>query len=48
MIIVAPPRALGVLRKLYSPALRSAIRAEADQDLVKVPVGEMGAKFALC
>lgn len=47
LIMVAPPRALGVLRKLYSPALRGAIRAEVDQDLVKVPVGELEDKFAL-
>jgi protein required for attachment to host cells len=46
LIMVAPPRALGVLRKLYSPALRGAIRAEVDQDLVKVPVGELEDKFA--
>ncbi|TAL80541.1 MAG: host attachment protein [Beijerinckiaceae bacterium] len=47
LIMVAPPRALGVLRKLYSPALRSAIRAEVDQDLVKAPVGELEGKFAV-
>jgi protein required for attachment to host cells len=41
MVIVAPPRALGVLRKAYSPALRQAVRAEVDKDLVKVPVYEI-------
>jgi len=41
IILVAPPRALGVLRKAYSPALRQAVRAEVDKDLVKVPVYEI-------
>jgi protein required for attachment to host cells len=41
VIIVAPPRALGVLRKSYSPRLRQALRAEVDKDLVKMPVHEI-------
>jgi len=41
MIIVAPPRALGILRKAYSPSLRQAVRVEIDKDLVKVPVYEI-------
>ena len=41
IVIVAPPRALGVLRKAYSSALRRAVRAEVDKDLVKVPVYEI-------
>jgi protein required for attachment to host cells len=40
-IIVAPPRALGVLRGAYSPALRDAIRRELDKDYVKLPVYEI-------
>lgn len=47
LIVVAPPRALGALRKTYSPALRAAIRSEVDQDLVKMPVGEIQDKFAI-
>ncbi|MGP8191856.1 MAG: host attachment protein [Methylovirgula sp.] len=47
LIIVAPPRALGVIRKTYSPALRAALVTEIDQDLVKMPVGEMQEKFAV-
>ena len=39
--IVAPPRALGVLRQAYSPRLRDALRAEIDKDLVKMPVHEI-------
>lgn len=47
LVIVAPPRALGAIRKVYSSAVRGAIRAEIDQDLVKVPVGEIEHKFAV-
>jgi protein required for attachment to host cells len=46
LILVAPPRALGAIRKLYSAPLRAAIRAEIDQDLVKVPVAEIQDKFS--
>lgn len=45
--MVAPPRALGAIRKTYSPSLRAAIRAEVDQDLVKMPVAEIQDKFAV-
>ena len=38
---VAPPRALGVLRQAYSPNLRTALRAEIDKDLVRVPVHQI-------
>lgn len=41
VIIVAPPRALGVLRPAYSHNLKSAVRAEIDKDLVKMPVYEI-------
>ena len=41
MIIVAPPRALGVLRPAYSHSLKNAVRAEVDKDLVKMPVHEI-------
>jgi protein required for attachment to host cells len=41
IVMVAPPRALGVLRKAYSSTLRQAVRAEIDKDLVKVPVYEI-------
>jgi protein required for attachment to host cells len=40
-IIVAPPRALGHLRKTYKQGLRSMIRAEVDQDLTKLPTYEI-------
>jgi protein required for attachment to host cells len=41
LIVVAPPRALGVLRRAYSHNLRAALRAEIDKDLVKLPVHEI-------
>jgi protein required for attachment to host cells len=41
LIVVAPPRALGVLRPAYSHALRGAVRAELDKDFVKLPVYEI-------
>ena len=41
VVLVAPPRALGVLRRSYSPRLRGALRAEIDKDLVKKPVHEI-------
>ena len=41
LIVVAPPRALGMIRHAYSHALRGAIRAEIDKDLVKHPVHDI-------
>ncbi|NWG23780.1 MAG: host attachment protein [Pseudorhodoplanes sp.] len=41
LIIVAPPRALGVIRQAYSNNLRRAIRSEIDKDFVKLPVHEI-------
>jgi protein required for attachment to host cells len=40
-VIIAPPRALGVLRQAYSQAVRSALNAEVDKDLVKLPLHEI-------
>ena len=41
LILIAPPRALGMLRHAYSHNLRAALRAEIDKDLVKLPVHEI-------
>lgn len=41
LVMVAPPRALGVLRNAYSEHLRAAISAELDKDYVKLPVYEI-------
>jgi protein required for attachment to host cells len=40
-IIVAPSRALGMLRGGYSPALKKAITAELNHDWVKLPIDEI-------
>jgi protein required for attachment to host cells len=41
LIMVAPPRALGVLRQAYSHNLRAALQAEVDKDLVMFPLHEI-------
>ena len=41
IVIVAPPRALGVLRPAYSHDLKKVMRSEIDKDLVKLPVHEI-------
>jgi len=41
LIIVASPRALGVIRPAYSQAVKGAVRIEVDKDLVKMPVHEI-------
>jgi protein required for attachment to host cells len=46
IVIVAPPRALGVLRPAYSHDLRRALRAEVDKDLVTMPVHEIEKRLA--
>jgi Protein required for attachment to host cells len=41
LVIAAPPRALGTLRRAYSQGLRNALAAEIDKDLVGMPVHEI-------
>jgi protein required for attachment to host cells len=41
LIVVAPARALGMIRPTYSHALKSAVRTEVDKDFVKMPVREI-------
>jgi protein required for attachment to host cells len=41
LIVVAPPRALGILRQSYSTRVRNAVRAEIDKDYVRMPVHEI-------
>ena len=41
IVIVAPPRALGVLRPAYAHDLKKAMRTEIDKDLVRMPVHEI-------
>jgi protein required for attachment to host cells len=46
VIMVAPPRALGVLRQAYSQNLRNVLRAEIDKDFVRMPVDEIEKRLA--
>lgn len=41
LTVVAPPRALGVIRHAYTQRLRSVLREEIDKDLVKMPIHEI-------
>jgi protein required for attachment to host cells len=41
IVLVAPPRALGMIRKAYGPRLKEAIAAEIDKDLVAHPVHDI-------
>jgi protein required for attachment to host cells len=41
LVIVAPPRALGVLRKAFSPHVKDAIVTEIDKDLASHPVTDI-------
>ena len=41
IVLVAPPRALGVLRQYYTHALKQAVREEIQKDYVKMPVYEI-------
>lgn len=45
-VLVAPPRALGMIREAYSPAVQQAIRAELDKDYVNMPVHEIEKRLA--
>jgi protein required for attachment to host cells len=41
LVVVAPPRALGVMRHAYTDRLRKALHAEMDKDLTALPVYEI-------
>jgi protein required for attachment to host cells len=41
LIVVAPPRAIGVLRGKFTSHVRHALRAEIEKDFVKMPVEEI-------
>jgi protein required for attachment to host cells len=41
LVVVAPARALGVLRKEFSSHVRGALRAEVEKDYVKMPVDQI-------
>ena len=46
LVIAAPPRALGVLRGLLTPALQQRLRAEIPKDVLKEPQPNLQARFA--
>ena len=41
LILVAPPRALGMIRHVLSSAVTAIVRAEVDKDYVNMPVGDI-------
>jgi len=41
LVLVAPPRALGMIRQAATSNLRKALRAEIEKDYVKMPVHEI-------
>ena len=44
-VVIAPPRALGVIRKGYTSHLRFALEAEIDHDWLHLPVHEIEARL---
>jgi protein required for attachment to host cells len=46
IVLVASPRALGMIRAAYSKVLRAAVKTEVHKDLVKLPVHEIEKHFA--
>ncbi|MGB0084786.1 MAG: host attachment protein [Rhodomicrobiaceae bacterium] len=46
LILIAAPRALGVLRRSLSPVVQNAVTAEIDKDYVKMPVHEIEKRLA--
>jgi len=41
LVLVAPPRALGVLRRASSPHVKKAVREEVEKDYVKMPIDQI-------
>jgi protein required for attachment to host cells len=41
LVVVAPPRAIGMLRREFTSHVRQAIRAEVEKDYVKMPIDEI-------
>src|SRR5262245_10998507 len=41
LIVVAPPRALGVLRHTFTEHVRKAVEAEVEKDFARMPVHEI-------
>lgn len=41
LVLVAPPRALGMIRPVLSPAVAKAVIGQIDKDYVNLPVGDI-------
>ncbi|MCP4386219.1 MAG: host attachment protein [Hyphomicrobiales bacterium] len=41
LVVVAPPRALGMIRKVYSQAVREGLIAEIDKDYTGIPANKL-------
>ena len=41
LVLVAPPRALGVLRRASSQHVKKAVREEVEKDYVKMPIDQI-------
>jgi protein required for attachment to host cells len=41
LVVVAPPKALGMMRQAYTSHVRQAVRGEIDKDFVRMPVHEI-------
>ena len=41
LTLIAPPRALGMIREAYTPTIRDALVREIAKDVVKSPVHEI-------
>ena len=46
LIVVAPPRAIGVLRREFTVHVRNALKAEVEKDYVKMPIDEIAKHLA--
>lgn len=47
LILIAPPTAIGTLRKAFSAHVRDAIHAEIEKDYVKMPLHEIERHLAM-
>src|SRR5579864_6657816 len=41
LVVVAPPKAIGILRRAFSPAVRNVVRHEVEKDYVHAPIREI-------
>jgi len=46
LVVVAPPRAIGVLRRSFSPAVKSVLHREVEKDYVHMPMPQIERRLA--